>query len=69
MTTSRAFAFGLLCGKLTLDLAGAIAAADTRLGKEVRRKLLAKYTLDRLLRTETEVSEEINRRVRTKVTS
>lgn len=65
MRASTAFIVGILCGKLLLDLAGAVAASDTKLGEEVRRKLLGRKSLDRLMRIESEVTDEINRRVRT----
>jgi hypothetical protein len=64
MNRRSAFVCGVLVGKTLTDLASAVALTDTQLGREIRRKLYARRSMDRLLRTEVEIGEEITRRIK-----
>lgn len=65
MSARAAFVLGVLVGKTLLDIAGALAQTDTEIGKEVRRRLYARRSLDHLLRAEVEIGAEVTRRLKT----
>lgn len=67
MRASTAFLLGMVCGRVLRDLAEAVAQSDTSLGEAVRQKLMARQPLERLLRFESEVSNEITKRLKEEV--
>lgn len=60
----KSFAAGAATAWGALKAAQALAVSDTKVGREVRKNILGRLDMDRLLRLEQEVGEEINRRVR-----
>lgn len=60
----KSFAAGATTAWGALKAAQALAVSDTQIGREARKRILGRIDMERLLRLEAEVGEEINRRVR-----
>lgn len=60
----KSFAAGAATAWGALKAAQALAVSDTQIGREARKRILGRIDMERLLRLEAEVGEEINRRVR-----
>lgn len=60
----KSFAAGAATAWGALKAAQALVVSDTKIGREARQKIMGRLDMERLLRIEAEVGEEINRRVR-----
>jgi hypothetical protein len=62
--TKTAFLVGVLAARTLTKVVFAVANSDTDTGRQIRQGVYKTFSLERLLRIESEVGEEINRRVR-----